>query len=243
MIISPINACPALARPVTGTGLFNILSESRTFLFYRPLFNQIAILRPLAQQLHIDRTLFLRIAEGDGRAFTELFNLCFEPLKWNALKLLKSEFWAEEIVQEVFTQLWRNRQQLAAVEAPVAYLYRMTANRSLDRIRRDALEVRMQYAVNKALHGDPDIFQENKYDLKFVERLISEAIGRLPDQGRRIFELQQKEGLSYQEIADRLGLSKNTVRNHMVKNLQVIRTYMRQHGEIPVLLFSLWYLF
>ncbi|WP_298710219.1 sigma-70 family RNA polymerase sigma factor, partial [Chitinophaga sp.] len=163
--------------------------------------------------------------------------------KWNALKLLKSEFWAEEIVQEVFTQLWRNRQQLAAVEAPVAYLYRMTANRSLDRIRRDALEVRMQYAVNKALHGDPDIFQENKYDLKFVERLISEAIGRLPDQGRRIFELQQKEGLSYQEIADRLGLSKNTVRNHMVKNLQVIRTYMRQHGEIPVLLFSLWYLF
>lgn len=60
--------------------------------------------------LHIDRSLFHHIASGDGKAFTELFHHYFEPLKWNALKMLKSEFWAEEIAQKVFTWLWSHRE-------------------------------------------------------------------------------------------------------------------------------------
>jgi RNA polymerase sigma-70 factor (family 1) len=187
--------------------------------------------------------LFTRIANGDGTAFTELFRQYFEPLKWNALKMLKSEFWAEEIVQEVFTQLWDNREKLAAVESPAGFLFKITANRCLDRIRRQELEIKMQYVVNKALHRDTNSFQENSYDLDFIEKLIKEAVQQLPEQGRLVFELQRNEGLSYQEIADRLGISRNTVRNHMVKSLHFIRTYLRQKGEIFVLLFCVWYFF
>lgn len=58
------------------------------------------ILRPSLDNrpLHIDRSLFQHIANGDGKAFTELFHHYFELLKWNALKMLKSEFRAEEVV-------------------------------------------------------------------------------------------------------------------------------------------------
>jgi RNA polymerase sigma-70 factor (family 1) len=194
-------------------------------------------------QPYNERELFARIANGDGVAFTELFRLYFEPLKWNALKILKSEFWAEEIVQEVFMQLWSNRDKLVDVESPAAYLFKVTANRCLDRIRRQELEVKMQYVVNKALHRDASSVQENSYDLDLIETLIKEAVQQLPEQGRLVFELQRNKGLSYQEIADRLGISRNTVRNHMVKSLHFIRSYLRQKGEIFVLLFGVWYFF
>lgn len=157
--------------------------------------------------------------------------------------MLKSEFWAEEVVQEVFMQLWANREKLTVIEAPAAYLFRITANRSLDRLRRQELEVKMQYVVNKALHRDTVNFQQNSYDIEYLESLVTEAVRQLPEQGKLIFELQRKEGLSYQEIADQLGISKNTVRNHMVKTLHFIRSYLRQNGEISVLLFSVWYFF
>lgn len=189
------------------------------------------------------KALFIRIADGDGAAFTELFKEYFEQIKWNALKMLKSEFWAEEIVQEVFTQVWTSRSKLAEIESPAAYLFKITANRCLDRIRRQELEIKMQYLVNKTLQKEANTFQENSYDLRLIEKLIKEAIKQLPKQGKLVFELHRNEGFSYQEIADQLQISKNTVRNHMVKALHFIRLYLQEKGELTLLLFSCWYFF
>jgi RNA polymerase sigma-70 factor (ECF subfamily) len=194
-------------------------------------------------QVHTEKELFARIAQGDGHAYSQIFRRYFEPLRSNAFKLLKSEFWAEEIVQEVFLHLWLGRKQLVEVELPASYLYRITANRCLNRMRRQELEVKMQYLVKKVLHGTGDVRQENSYDLKRLEILVAEAVEKLPEQQRRIFLLQQEKGLSYQEIADCLGISKNTVRNHMVRTLQNIRCHLQQSGELFLLLFSVWYLF
>ncbi len=193
--------------------------------------------------LYTEKELFARIAVGDGEAFSHIFRHYFEPLRSNAYKLLKSEFWAEEIVQEVFLQIWKSRERLADVDAPAAYLYRMTANCCINRMRRQELEVKMQYIVQKALHGNGDSNQDNFYDLRRVEMLIAEAVEQLPEQQRRIFLLQQEEGLSYQQIAEKLGISKNTVRNHKVRTLQSIRNYLQQKGDIFLLFFSIWYLF
>ena len=189
------------------------------------------------------KELFIRIAEGDGAAFTQLFRNYFEQLKWNASKILKSEFWAEEIVQEVFMQVWTNREKLAEIESPAGYLFKITANRCIDRMRRQELEIKMQYIVSKALHKETDTVQENLYDLDLIERLIREAIQRLPEQGKLVFELHRNEGLSYQEISNRLNITTNTVRNHMVKDLHVIRSYLREKGQLYLLLFSIWYFF
>lgn len=193
--------------------------------------------------LQNSRQLFIRIADGDGVAFTELFRSYFEQVKWNAWKILKSEFWAEEIVQEVFMQIWTNRDQLAEISSPDGYLFKITANRCIDRIRRQELEVKMQYLVSQALHKEMDTFQENRYDLHHVEKLIGEAIQLLPEQGKLVFQLQRNEGLSYQEISTRLNISRNTVRNHMVKNLHLIRSYLQEKSPVYLLLFSLWYFF
>lgn len=192
--------------------------------------------------IHTDKTLFQTIAQGDAAAYTILFGRYFEQLRWRALKLLKSDVWAEEIVEEVFLQLWINRESLSAVEIPHAYLYKLTNNRCFDRIRRQRLEVEMQYAVSQALHGEAPPAVDAQYDLANLEKLIREAVEQLPPQRKLIYRLQQEEGLSYQEIADQLGLSRNTVRNQVSRTLQAIRNYLQQKGVAFLILFSYWYL-
>jgi RNA polymerase sigma-70 factor (family 1) len=193
--------------------------------------------------LHNSKELFVRIAAGDGEAFSELFRIYFEQVKRNATKVLKSEFWAEEIVQEVFMQVWTNRDKLNQIEVPASYLFKITANRCIDRIRRQELGIKMQYLVSRVLHKEENSFQENLYDLDHTERLIKEAIQLLPAQGKLVFELHRNEGLSYQEISTHLQISRNTVRNHMVTNLNSIRSYLREKGQIYLLLFGVWYFF
>ena len=209
------------------------------FLLVAPLFNE--AMEDYASLT--EKELFARIAAGDGHAYAMVFRQYFEPLRTNAFKLLKSTFWAEEIVQDVFLYLWDQRKKLADVESPASYLYRVTANRCINRMRREALETKMQYLVKISLHGTGASQPENTYDLHKVETLIAEAVARLPTQQRRIFLLQQEEGLSYQEIADRLQISKNTVRNHMVRTLRSIRQYLQSQGDFLLLLFSAWFLF
>ncbi len=190
-----------------------------------------------------DKALFIRIANGDGESFTVLFKRYFDRLKWNAVKMLKSEFWAEEIIQDVFMQLWTNRERLIDIESPSAYLFQITANRCLDRIRHQNQEVKAQYLLNQAHFDQPGSLQQNSYDIRLIETMINEAIRLLPEKGRQVFKLQRTGNFSYQEIADQLGISKNTVRNHMVKSLHFIRGYLAEKGEFFLLIFSCWYFF
>jgi RNA polymerase sigma-70 factor (ECF subfamily) len=190
-----------------------------------------------------DKALFAGIANGDGGSFTVLFKRYFDQLKWNAVKMLKSEFWAEEIIQDVFMQLWANRERLTDIESPAAYLFRITANRCLDRIRHQNQETKAQYLLNQVLPDEPGSLQQNSYDIRLIERTINEAVQQLPEKGRQVFELQRTGNFSYQEIADQLGISKNTVRNHMVKSLHFIRSYLAEKGEFFLLIFSCWYFF
>ena len=151
--------------------------------------------------------MFVAIANGDGESFTILFKRYFDRLKWNAVKMLKSEFWAEEVIQDVFMQLWSNREKLIDIESPSAYLFRITTNRCLDRIRRRNQEIKIQYLLNQTFSAEPDSLQQNSYDIRLIETVINEAVRQLPEKGRQVFELQRTRNLSYPEIADRLGQS------------------------------------
>lgn len=196
-----------------------------------------------SNRLQDDKVLFAAIANGDGRSFTVLFKRYFDSLKWNAVKMLKSEFWAEEVIQEVFMQLWANREGLIDIESPAAYLFRITANRCLDRIRRQKQEIKMQYLLNQARSDVACSLSQNTYDVRLIETMIKEAVQRLPEKGRQVFQLQRTLNFSYQKIADQLGISKNTVRNHMVKSLHFIRNYLAERDVLFLLIFSCWYFF
>lgn len=178
-----------------------------------------------------DRKLFALIAEGNATAFTEVFRLYYDQLRFNALRILKSEYWAEEVVQEAFAQIWTNRATLIDLDAPVPYLFRMVANRCFDRIRKNELDIRLQYSIGLLSSSHNSVIQPHDFDLTVLKKLIKGALEQLSQQQKIIYELQSEELLSYQEIADKLGLSRNTVRNHMAKAIQSVRSYIKQHGS------------
>ena len=124
----------------------------------------------------------------------------------------------------------------------MAYLYRMTTNKALDRMRRQELEVKMQYWLAVQARQNMD-GADIAVDLNKLDRLLEEAVNLLPEQRRLVYQLKYRTGLSYDEIADKLTISKNTVRNHLAKALEDIRAYLSKYADAATLLFWLYYFF
>ncbi len=188
--------------------------------------------------INTDKALFERIATGDEAAFSVLFFRYTARLAPFVTRLLQSERWSEEIVQDVFMRLWQNREQLASIEHPGAYLYQMASNRTLDYIKRNAREVKLQYYAARWVNGVAD-HPDAQRDFHEIENLLKEAVSQLPAQRRKVYQLVREDGLSHAEIADRLKISKHTVRNHVAEALQEIRIYLRKHGVMVIFLLGL----
>jgi RNA polymerase sigma-70 factor (ECF subfamily) len=188
--------------------------------------------------INTDKALFERIAKSDEAAFTTIFFRYTARLAPFVTQLLQSDSWSEEIVQDVFLRLWQSRSQLGTIDHPSAYLYQMASNRTLDYIKRNARDVKLQYYSARWLASGVN-HPETDQDFREVEALLKEAVQRLPAQRRRVYQLVREEGLPHAEIADRLQISKHTVRNHVAEALQEIRIYLREHGVMVVFLLSL----
>lgn len=179
-----------------------------------------------------DKELFARIAANDALAFRQLFDKYFKPLYFNSFKLLKSEFWAEELAQEGLLHVWEARNTLTSIENPGAWLFRVVAHKCLDRIRRQEVELRAQYFISKSENTAPT----EDYDYNLLQKLVKEAVDQLPEQQQAVYKLRQEKEFSYKEIATTLNISPNTVRNHLVRAFSSIRTYLLNNGEfLPIL--------
>jgi RNA polymerase sigma-70 factor (family 1) len=182
-----------------------------------------------------DKLLFNRIAAGDVKAFAEIFNVYAPRLAINVSKLLHADQWTQEIVQDVFVKLWDVRETLTRIDSPADYLYRMSANRVQDYLRKQEREIKLQYYLDCNSKGDLTNNTQEKLDLRFSQQLFSEAVQLLPPQRALIFKLRHEEGLGYDEIAARLDLSRNTVRNHLMLALKQMREYLIRHGIVLLL--------
>lgn len=192
------------------------------------------------ETLNHEKDLLASISEGNATAYAELFNAYSVRLAPYLSKLLNSDFWAEEIVQDVFLKIWAHRHRLREIENPPAYIYRMAANRAHDLIKKQALEVKLQYHISRRAGSEGKNFTEELADFHFSEQLFSAAVNNLPAQQQLVYKLRHEEGLGYEEIKTRLNISKNTVRNQLVSALDNIRSYiLRREGLLVLLIFAL----
>jgi RNA polymerase sigma-70 factor (ECF subfamily) len=170
---------------------------------------------------------FQQIADGDTHAFTEIFHYYNARLFPFVCRLTKSEAIAEEIVQEVFLRLWVNRGKVAAMERPGAWLFLVASNLSLTHLR-NAVNIAIKHAgaYRQANATVTDaVLQE--LDRKDMAALVEAAVRQLPPKRQQVFRLSRQEGLTHDEIAQKLSISPHTVKDHLVLALKSIREYIQ----------------
>lgn len=148
-----------------------------------------------------------------------LFRLNYRPLCMFALHYLQDADLVEDVVQECFTVLWEKLEQGADVANRRAYLYMSVRNRCLDHLRRKGLPTESLKPYDTYGIIDDDDAEERSV----MEAKLWTAIDSLPEKCRQVFLMSKRDGLKYEEIAEELGLSVNTVRNQISKALNVLK--------------------
>ncbi|THU39645.1 sigma-70 family RNA polymerase sigma factor [Niastella caeni] len=183
------------------------------------------------ENVYTDRELLQQVANGDKLAFRHLFELYKLRLFSFVLQMTHSRVDAEEIVQEVFAKLWESRISLAGVEYPGKYIYTIARNKTLNHLTRVARDRRLQQQVWVNLsqfdNATEDILQAQE-----SQRLISKAVSQLSGQRQTLFQLSREQGLTHEEIACQLGLSKSRVKNMLVEILKHIRDYLARYSAL-----------
>lgn len=185
--------------------------------------------------IHTDKELFEQTAVGSIQAFELLFLKYTSTLYPIVLKMVNSEVWAEDIIQNVFTKLWSTRQQLSEIENPGGYLYRMATRTALDFMKHNQVEIKAQYHIARQLPSYNRNFTQERLDYKMYEQLLEDAVIALPAQRKKVYELKFKQNFTNEQIADQLSISVNTVRVHAAEGLQSIRNYLKKSGVLTFL--------
>jgi len=184
-----------------------------------------------------EQDLLRRIAAGDTAAFDALFRLHWDHVYSVAFLASKSADFAKDVAQEVFLWVWKERQQVAAVENIRAYLYGATRNFILRKLKRATVEENYKRSLSHPLDyiTQADVSPETGARLKELQQLIEAGIRKLPPQQQRAFRLSREQGLSHEAIAREMDLSGHTVKDYIVKALAFLRKYIAQYGDILML--------
>ena len=176
-----------------------------------------------------ERSLILRLTEGDEGAFCELYATYKNRLIYFAMRFLKSREYAEDVFQDAFTVVWQSRRFINPDASFSSYLYTIMRNRILNQLRNAANEEKLKESIlSQALDYTEDTKREVM--LNDLKSLISHALQQLTPRQREIFEMSREAQLSHKEIADKLGISVNTVQEHISTSLKLIRTYLIKYS-------------
>ncbi|MFL5743260.1 MAG: RNA polymerase sigma-70 factor [Niastella sp.] len=161
---------------------------------------------------------------GNEKAYRTLFDRYFYKLYSYTMKVVPDKRVSEEIVMDVMLAIWQKRDQLNCSLSLSAYLYKSVRNKLIDHFRKQQLAtVSLELT---AIEPPSSFITDSRILHKELESLYRTSLNRLPPQKKRIFTMSREEGSSYKEIADRLRLSKNTVENHMVAALRLLKENM-----------------
>ncbi|WP_164974991.1 RNA polymerase sigma-70 factor [Flavobacterium sp. YO12] len=186
--------------------------------------------------LNQDVILIDRLRNGDETALNELYNKFWQSLFMSSYNVLKDRELCEDIIQDIFMNIWHNREKLEIHISLKGYMYACARYQVFNHIRRnkdkihvelfDDLEKRFQYTTPETqLMHDELVYH------------INSIVENLPEKCQLVYKLSREEQLSHKEIAERLNISTKTVENHITKALHSIRLSM---GNILSVAMILW---
>ena len=171
-------------------------------------------------------------AEGDREAYAWVYkNYCKKVFDYATL-VTGNEAVSEDIVQEVFIDLWQGRINLKNVDKPSGYIFSIVYHKIYNYLRRSTNERKLLYAFRQKVKDDKDNNAEEFINLREVQKIIDKAVEMLPPQRKLIYKLSREKGLNSKEIARKLdgSISHSTVKKHLVLALNDLRSRLDSSG-------------
>lgn len=182
--------------------------------------------------------LIYRVSKGDADAFSKVYELYKDKVFAFAYTLTKSRETAEEVVQDVFLKLWERREQVRIEYSFAAYVKKVTYHQVIDFFRRAKKDQSLQEKLIRQMKEIRNSGEEFVLGRE-LDKVYKQAIEQLPPQQKKAFLLSREEDLSYEEIAQRLGISRNTVRNHLADAMKSIRTYVSTNSDMAIVIMAI----
>lgn len=179
---------------------------------------------------YTDRILFKRVSESDEQAFNMIFDRYWPQVYGTTFHLTKKAEEARDLSQEIFIKLWQNRDRLTGIDNPSSYLYTISRNLAIDHLRKnvfnpsntDFLLTYFQSAVSTP---------QEMAEYRELQRLLNAAVETLPGKIKEVFTLSRYKGFTHEQIASKLGISVVSSKTYIVRALQLIRKFMRDHSD------------
>lgn len=163
------------------------------------------------------------IQQGDEEAFERLFKTFFYDLCRFAWRYVKSKAVAEELVQEVFADIWDNRKEWSPTRSLKLYLYQSVKHQALDYLKHE--KVRDEYdPLWMDKRENPTINFQDSRRTQQLREAISKEIEALPSRSKMTYKLHRHDGLTYEEIAGVMDISVKTVESQMTRTLKRLRS-------------------
>lgn len=181
-----------------------------------------------------------QFSSGDKTAFKKIFTAYYSRLLWFVDRYVKSHDIADDIVKELFIELWQKRNRIKLKTSLKAYLYASARNRALNFIRQSH-----SYRNHALLQSFEDeelylIHSKNKNPSELTEHkelkeAIKEAVETLPERCRLVFTLHRDQGLTYADVANLMEISVKTVENQMARAFRILRDQLSHFITIIIL--------
>lgn len=178
------------------------------------------------------------IRRGDHQAFEALFKEYYFLLTRFAWRYVESKAIAEEIVQDVFTDIWDQRKSWEITGSLQSYLYTIVKNKCLDYLKHQKIEHKYDNQWME-LKKNPTIDFTDEEREQLIRKAIKKAIANLPPRGRMTYQLHRYDGLTYEEIAEVMGVSVKTVESQMTRTLKKLRKSLSH--LLPIFIFIIPY--
>jgi RNA polymerase sigma-70 factor (family 1) len=168
-----------------------------------------------------DIELWRQVKQGDRFAYDQLYHLYASPIFAMVYKHIPNRADAEDILQDVFIDLWDKRLDISIENSLFNYLYTMARNRTLRYIKKTAARPESLELLQQLMHEHemPMVLQDvySESEIRHIESKISNEVDELPEQMKKVYQLNQDSGMSISQIAELLLISPNTVKNHLSK--------------------------
>lgn len=177
-----------------------------------------------------------KLKKGDYNAYTLLMNNYYKNLCGYANLFTKDPSMSEDIVQNVFVKLWVYRKKIDPNIPIKRYLHKSVYNEFIDQYRKNKSVISLE---EKHLRTINTIIDDNSFDIEKLMTRVNNEIEKLPEKCKKVFILNKKEGLTHDEIAEYLQISKKTVEGHITRAFKILNQKLgKKIKSILIILFD-----